>query len=231
MLQVSESRKRVTPTPLSTHLFPSSLSLGEVPTYRRPRRLRLRHGSVTRAAFRGSRLGEVQPGSHDILLFASARSLSERGHGTACESRNFRRHARGKEAAREGRQQGEPGVRAGGTELEIDPWCSRWDAILFIVLIISEYIVRSRHAAPRSRIREIYAIETTPSPPPRLPPPHSSCLWFVPPVGPRSLFSTNASAEIREPVRADARNLCATRRNISRVCDREFHLVRNLNGA
>lgn len=76
---------------------------------------------------------------------------------------------------------GEPGVRAGGTELEIDPWCSRWDAILFIVLIISEYIVRSRHAAPRSRIREIYAIETTPSPPPRLPPPHSSCLWFVPP--------------------------------------------------
>jgi len=58
------------------------------------------------------------------------------------------------------------GQRSGGTELEFDPWCSRWDAILFIVLIISEYIVRTRHAAPRSRMREIYAIETTPSPPP-----------------------------------------------------------------
>lgn len=61
---------------------------------------------------------------------------------------------------------GELGGKAGGTELEIDPWCSRWDAILFIVLIISEYIVRTRHDAPRSRTREIYAIETTPSPPP-----------------------------------------------------------------
>lgn len=180
MLQVSESRKRVTPTPLSTHLFPSAKCRHTDATSATQITSRIRNES---RAFRGSRLGEVQPGSHDILLFASAlaRSLSERGHGTACESRNFRRHARGKEAAREGRQQGEPGVRAGGTELEIDPWCSRWDAILFIVLIISEYIVRSRHAAPRSRIREIYAIETTPSPPPRLPPPHSSCLWFVPP--------------------------------------------------
>lgn len=219
MLQVSESRKRVTPTPLSTHLFPSSLSLslGEVPTYRRRRRLRLHHGSVTRAAFRGSRLGEVQPGSHDILLFASARSLSERGHGTACESRNFRRHAKGKEAAREGRQQGEPGVRAGGTELEIDPWCSRWDAILFIVLIISEYIVRSRHAAPRSRIREIYAIETTPSPPPRLPPPHSSCLWFVPPR--RTPFSFPPT---RAPKYA---NLCVLMRVI---CARPGEMYREL---
>lgn len=61
------------------------------------------------------------------------------------------------------------GKEAEVTELEFDPWCSRWDAILFIVLIISEYIVRTRHAAPRSRIREIYAIETTPSPPLRRP--------------------------------------------------------------
>lgn len=71
---------------------------------------------------------------------------------------------RGGKEATEAR--GELGGKAGGTELEIDPWCSRWDAILFIVLIISEYIVRTRHDAPRSRIREIYAIETTPSPPP-----------------------------------------------------------------
>lgn len=93
--------------------------------------------------------------------------MEKRGHGTACTSRvrerNFRRHARRK---RSNRGAGELGGKAGGTELEIDPWCSRWDAILFIVLIISEYIVRTRHDAPRSRIREIYAIETTPSPPP-----------------------------------------------------------------
>lgn len=93
--------------------------------------------------------------------------LEKRGHGAAYASgvreRNFRRHAKRK---RGNLDAGEPGDKAGGTELEIDPWCSRWDAILFIVLIISEYIVRTRHDAPRSRIREIYAIETTPSPPP-----------------------------------------------------------------
>lgn len=71
----------------------------------------------------------------------------------ASRERNFRRHAK--------EEKGSPGGEVGGTELEIDPWCSRWDAILFIVLIISEYIVRTRHDAPRSRIREIYAIETT----------------------------------------------------------------------
>lgn len=94
-------------------------------------------------------------------------TLEKRGHGTACASRvrerNFRRHARRKRGKP---STGEPRGKAGGTELEIDPWCSRWDAILFIVLIISEYIVRTRHDAPRSRTREIYAIETTPSPPP-----------------------------------------------------------------
>lgn len=41
-------------------------------------------------------------------------------------------------------------MKKGGTELEFDPWCSRWDAILFIVLIISEYIVRTRHAVRRA---------------------------------------------------------------------------------
>lgn len=114
-------------------------------------------------------------------------------------------------------------MKTGDTELEIDPWCSRWDAILFIVLIISEYIVRSRHAAPRSRIREIYAIGTTPSPPPP-PPLHSSCLWFVPPPrGP--FFSTRPKYA---DVRVDAHNLYAIRANESRIRDREFRLVRNL---
>lgn len=93
--------------------------------------------------------------------------LEKRDHRTVCASRvrerNFRRHARRK---RGNPSAGQLGGKAGGTELEIDPWCSRWDAILFIVLIISEYIVRTRHDAPRSRTREIYAIETTPSPPP-----------------------------------------------------------------
>lgn len=50
------------------------------------------------------------------------------------------------------------------TWLEFDPRCSPWDAILFIVLIISEYIVRGRHGVPRRRIREIYTIESTATP-------------------------------------------------------------------
>lgn len=50
------------------------------------------------------------------------------------------------------------------TQLKFDPRCSRWDAILFIVLIISEYIVRGRHGVPRRRIREIYTIEPTATP-------------------------------------------------------------------
>lgn len=54
---------------------------------------------------------------------------------------------------------------------EFDPRRSRWDAILFIVLIISEYIVRTRQDAPRHQIREIYASEVNPLHPP--PPPVS----------------------------------------------------------
>lgn len=134
--------------------------------------------------------------------------------------RNFRRHAR--------RNRGDPGThgasrgqRGGGTELEFDPWCSRWDAILFIVLIISEYIVRTRHAAPRSRIREIYAIETTPSPPLHrplalnhpVPPPVCVSLHFI-------LFPLPFSPPAGSPSRprhpyacVDARNLCGIQVN------------------
>lgn len=130
--------------------------------------------------------------------------------------RNFRRHAR-RNRGDPGTYGGSRGQRSGGTELEFDPWCSRWDAILFIVLIISEYIVRTRHAAPRSRIREIYAIETTPSPPPSpagpLLPRSSSCVRasqscsFFP--SPFSCTRRPAVPSKHPHACVDARNLCA----------------------
>jgi len=123
------------------------------------------------------------------------------------------------------------GQRNGGTELEFDPWCSRWDAILFIVLIISEYIVRTRHAAPRSRMREIYAIETTPSPPPPPAGPPIYAVYAVPVYArPRVVvfplpFSTGRPAVPSKltyvEACVDARNLCGTQVNELRSSSRE----------
>jgi len=105
---------------------------------------------------------------------------SERGQGAAVRARAAYANVISKGTrGGTGAYGGGWGQRSEGTELEFDPWCSRWDAILFIVLIISEYIVRTRHAAPRSRMREIYAIETTPSPPPPPAGPYMPCTPFL----------------------------------------------------
>lgn len=128
---------------------------------------RWRRGSALRHGRRNDRIADPKKFTSRRVIYVHSCPVTPlekrpRSGARASRERNFRRHAKKKKGL------GSPGGEVGGTELEIDPWCSRWDAILFIVLIISEYIVRTRHDAPRSRIREIYAIETTArSPPPR----------------------------------------------------------------